>query len=342
MKTKYAKFTGKQTIQVFEKELSTSGDALIKVERCGVCGTDYHMWQEGEEYLDVIPGHEATGTIVQLPANYQGDLKVDDKVIIFPDIPCGACEVCRRGLRNICLPPGSMGTGCSITEPGAYATYMEYPAEYLYRLPETVTFEEGAFVEPASVVLRAVNHADIKVDHKVLISGAGLIGLLAAQLVKLAGADYICITDIEEDKLAYARKMGDVSEAINAGESGIEERLMEKSEGGFDCYIDCSGFGSAINVGIHTLKKGMQCVCIGLNFAKQEIDMFTCVLHEIQIKGSFGETELEFRGIIQLLKEKKLDVKKYISKTIDLDGLQAHFEDLKSNGNPYCKVIVSP
>lgn len=342
MKTKYAKYTGNNKIEVFEKNISVIKDILVKIEKCGVCGTDYHMWNEGEAYKNTIPGHEATGTIAALPNGYKGTLKINDRVALFPDIPCGDCEVCRKGLRNICLPPGSMGTGCSENEPGAYTEYMEYPEKYLFPLPKEVSFEEGSFVEPASVVLRAVNHADIKVGQKVLISGAGLIGLLAAQIVKLAGASYVCIMDIEDSKLTFAQKAGDVSETINSNDKNLVEKLLKKTDGGFDRYIDCSGAGSAINVGINSLKKGSKCVCIGLNFNLQEIDMFTCILHEVMIKGSFGESELEFCDIIELLKEKRLNVEKYISKTISLDNLQSHFDEINNVGNNYCKVIVSP
>lgn len=342
---KYAMLTGERTIEIKEKQNMPvdAGKARIRIKRCGICGTDFHMWKEGGAYQGLIPGHEATGVIEEIPSGYDGPLKEGDRVAVFPAEPCGDCELCRAGLRNLCLPPGSMGLGCGIHDPGAYSQYLDFPIRFLSKLPDTVTFSQGSLAEPASVALRAIHHADLAVGDAVLISGAGIIGLLCAQLAKLSGAAYIALLDINHERLQAAYDLGDVTEVFDVSAAkGIEERLRAASNGGFDCFIDCTGHESAMNLGIASLKKGKKMICVGINFEKQLLDHFQIILNELEVKGSFGQVEKDFDDCIKMIGAGFLDVDKYISKTIGFSELQAYFEQKDRQNGSDLKVLLDP
>ncbi|MDY3013039.1 MAG: alcohol dehydrogenase catalytic domain-containing protein [Clostridiales Family XIII bacterium] len=342
---KYAMITGARRIEIRKTEPmpAAAGKARIRIKRCGICGTDFHMWEDGETYKGLIPGHEAAGVIEEIPSGYDGPLKEGDRVAVFPAEPCGDCQLCRTGLRNLCLPPGSMGLGCGLHEPGAFSECLDFSIRFLSKLPDNVTYSQGSLAEPASVAYRAIQHADLNVGDGVLISGAGIIGLLCAQFAKLSGAAYIAVFDIEHERLKLAYDLGDVTESFDVSSNQHPEKtLWTASNGGFDCFIDCTGHQNAINLGISVLKKGKKMVCVGINFEKQLLDHVRIVQNELEVKGSFGQVEKDFDECIKMIGAGILDVDKYISKTIGFSELQSCFEQKDRQKGTDLKVLLDP
>ena len=178
-----------------EKPVSKNGSVVFKVESCGICGSDIHYWDIGQPE-GLIMGHEFAGTVID-PGS-RTDLKVGDKITGLPISPCGVCKACKSGNPQYCKLTWSKAVGLSLTNNGGYAEYSSCRADMVKKLPDNVSFDQAAMVEPSSVSLHAVNLANIKEGDKVLIIGAGIIGLMCAEFAKLNGAKYIAMLETNE------------------------------------------------------------------------------------------------------------------------------------------------
>ena len=189
---KCVKINDKRNLVVGEidKPVSTNGSVVFKVESCGICGSDIHYWDSGEP-VGLVMGHEFAGTVID--AGSRSDLKVGDRITGLPISPCGKCKACKSNNPQYCKLTWSKAVGLALTNPGAYAEYSSCRPDMVKKLPDNVTFDQAAMVEPSSVSLHAVNLAKMQKGDKVLIVGGGIIGLMCAEFAKLNGAKYIAI-----------------------------------------------------------------------------------------------------------------------------------------------------
>ncbi|KAA8679073.1 zinc-dependent alcohol dehydrogenase [Clostridium sp. HV4-5-A1G] len=342
---KYAVLAGNEKFEIKEGELRVKKNPIIKVTHVGVCGTDLSYWKDGENYKDVVIGHEYSG-IIEEPGTT--DLfKKGDRVVGYTqnvqNEPCGRCENCIRGDFDNCINRKVITwKGGEINHPGAYSQYTTWFPNSIYKLPDNVLNEEAALIEPFTVSLHAAILTEVKPGDKVIILGGGIIGLGVAEWVRIFGAAEITITEINTEKIEVIKKYKVADHVIKADVKDLNEQLWAASDGGYDIVFDCAGVASALNAGIKALKKEKKkkITCIALPHSDLLLNYRDIVLREIIMKGSKGHTPEEFKAVINAVENNRIKLKKYISKKIKFENLQQGFEELKERGGLETKAII--
>lgn len=338
---KCVKLTGVKNLNVAqENEIVSDGKKVIfKVDTCGICGSDIHYWDMGQPE-GLVMGHEFCGTVVD-PGS-RTDLKIGDRITGLPISPCGKCDACKSGNPQYCPETWTHAVGLSLDYPGAYAQMSSCHPDMVRKLPDNVSNEEACMVEPSAVSLHGIGLANINVGDKVAIIGGGIIGLMAAEFAKMAGATYIALLETNENRGKKALKFGCVDEYFNALDENLVPMLKEKTAGGFDKVIDCCGNSAAVSEAIMITKNGGTIVLVGVSMAPITIPTVVSVMGEITMKGSIAYTEFDFDRTIKLIADGKLNVKKYIDDIIPLEKAQEAFERLTSGTDDAIKIIFKP
>lgn len=330
---------GERQLSVIETEepKSDGEKVIISVTKVGICGSDIHLWEKGER-IGLIMGHEFSGRVVD-PGSCR-NVKVGDRVTVIPLNNCGECVNCKNGKINMCI--NGLAASPGITAPGAYAEYYAARPDMVRKLPDNVSNEEGAMIEPVAVALHAVRLAGVKPGDKVLVTGGGIIGLLCAMWARVAGASYIALTETNPLRRDYALKMGDVTEVFDAADKDLVKKLKEASKGGFDQALECAAVAPAVNTAIQAVKHGGKLILVGVNYSLVPISTLVAVLHELEMKGAIGYLPYEFDLCIELMSKKIINVERFISRTVGFEGVQEAFEKLISQNNPDVKVLIQP
>ena len=329
----------KLELSEMEKPVSKDGSVVFKVEAAGICGSDIHNWDNGAP-VGLVLGHEFSGTVVD-PGSRE-DLKVGDRITGLPISPCGVCESCKSGSPQYCFKTWSEAVGLALTNPGGYAEYSSCRPDFVKKLPDNVSFDEGCMVEPSAVSLHAINLADVKVGDRVLVVGGGIIGLMAAEFAKKDGASYVGLVEVNPKRGEKAKTYGFVDEYFDARDEKVVEKLMEVSLGGFDKVIECCGNSAAVSESIMAVKPGGTIVLVGVSTAPVTVPLVMSVMREVKMLGAIAYTELEFEDVIRLISEKVIDVEKYIDARVGLDKAQESFERLTSGNDDAIKIVFKP
>ncbi|MBO8138168.1 MAG: zinc-dependent alcohol dehydrogenase family protein [Desulfotomaculum sp.] len=308
-----------------------SGEVVVKVEACGVCGTDYHIL-EGDflSPYPLIPGHEFSGTVYEIGEGVEG-WNVGDRVAVDPSVYCGKCYYCLNNQGNMCQNWNAIG----VTMNGAFAEYVAVPAKNLYHLPENMSFQEGAYVEPLSCVVYAMRRLKIRFGDKVLIFGAGPMGLLLLQAVLKGGASEVAVVDLAEEKLAAAQKLG--AHKTFAGTAGLKEQYPL----GFDIVIDATGVPSVIEKMFEfagNKAKILQFGCAPKD-AKVSVSPFDIYNKDWEILGSMALL-FTFHPALNLLKNGVVTSGVLTTKEISLDEFPDYLSKPKDKND--LKVLVRP
>lgn len=338
---KCVKLAGVKKLEVGEIDVPVSkgGEVVLKVESCGICGSDIHYWDIGGPE-GLVMGHEFAGTVVD--PGVRSDLKVGDRVTGLPISPCGKCEPCKTGNPQYCAMTWSSAVGLALTNPGGYAQYTSCRSDLVRKLPDSISFDEAAMVEPSAVSLHAVNLANIKIGDRVLIIGAGIIGLMAAEFAKMNGASYIAMLETNPKRGRKAVGFGKVNEYFDATDQNIIPELKAKTNGGFDVVIECCGNGPAVSEAIMMTKPGGTVVLVGVSMGAVSVPIVAAVMGEMKLFGAIAYTEKEFDTCIELISNKKINVEKYIDAKVALKDVQKSFERLTSGKDAAVKIIINP
>ena len=348
MKNTYAMLSDDKKFDFVEEDFHVNGSPIVKVTNVGVCGTDMAWWKSGSQHKGIILGHEFSGVVTDPGISR---LSVGDRVTGYTQNVknefCGHCERCRAGDFEHCTNREvKTWKGGEINHPGAYSQYTTWFPGSFYVLPETVSNEEGALVEPMTVSLHAVLLTGIRPGDKVLVLGGGIIGCGAAEWARYFGAETVAITEIVPEKIEIIKKFQCADHVIKADAQDLFEQYEEISNGGFDVVIDCCGVGPAVNGALaHAFKKDVRArkcfTSIALTKADFPISYNDVVLKEITWKGSKGHFPSEFAMVLRLIGANRLNVKKYITKRIAFKDIQAGFEELlKEQGTPGKAMII--
>lgn len=329
----------KLSITEIETPKPDGENVIIKVSLAGICGTDIHNW-ELESSIGMIMGHEFVGTVYD-PGS-RTDLAMGDRVVGIPLNPCRACDPCKRNLPQLCMQTITFSPGCAVDAQGAYAEYIVIRPDLVRKIPDILTDEEATLIEPAAVALRAVRHSGIKIGDKVLIAGAGIIGVLCALFARRAGASYIAITETNSARREQALKFGYVDDVFDAKDDLLLGNLFEVSEPGFDVFLDCAGAAEAINTGIFALKSGGGIVgLVALSYEPVPLFLTAMAMKEPIIKPMLAYNE-EFDLCLDMFSKKLFEVKQFINRTVAMEEVQAVFVDLASGKSLNLKVLVNP
>lgn len=266
-------------------------EVLLKMGSVGICGSDVHYLEKGRiaDFIvnaPMIMGHEASGTVVKVGANVK-NLKIGDRVAIEPGVPCRFCSFCKEGKYNLC--PDVIFCATPPVH-GNLRRYYTHAADFCFKLPDHVSLDEAALLEPLSVGVHACSRAGVTLGSVVLVLGAGPIGLVTILTAKYMGAAKIICMDILESRLKVAKDCGaDYTLQVKPNDNYdtvaklIEEMLGEKP----NISIDCGGFESTVNIGLKATKNGGVFVLVGMGQDKITVPLVAAAAREVDIRGVF-------------------------------------------------------
>ncbi len=339
MKSVAIKEAKKFEIKEINEPINDGNKVLIDVKKCGICGSDLHYWVAGNP-VGLVMGHEYSGVVTD--PGPRSDLAVGDRVTALPISPCGHCEACLTGNPQYCLETWNHATGLSLDNPGALAPKTALRADMVMKLPDNVSFEEAAMVEPTSVGLHAVHLADIKVGDNVLVVGGGIIGLVSAMFAKAEGARFVGVSETNAGRGEKAVSLGVADRWFDAKDEHVTEKMHEVAPDGFDVVIECVGNGPAVTSSIMQAKVGGTVVLVGVSLDAISVPLTIAVMHELKLQGAIAYTKEEFASVIDLIASKQIEVLKFVDKTISLEEVQSAYEELTSGTSNTIKILVDP
>ena len=326
-------------VKEIAEPVSENGSVVVDVKKAGICGSDIHFWESGQP-VGLVMGHEYCGVVTDPGA--REDLKVGDRVTALPISPCGHCSACLTGNPQYCRETWTYATGLSLTNSGAFAPKLSVRSDMVFKVPDNVTDEEMAMVEPTAVGLHAIHLADIKVGAKVLVVGGGIIGLVSAMFAKKEGASYVAVSETNRARGEKSVQLGVADEWLDATDEKFLEKVLAKTGEGFDLVIDCSGNSAAVTSCFMSAKPGGTVVLVGVSLTPITIPTVVAVMSELTVKGAIAYTKEEFHTCIELIANKQIDVSKFVSKVVGLNQVQASFEELTSGQSDSIKILVDP
>jgi threonine 3-dehydrogenase len=302
-------------------------DLRIRIRKTAICGTDTHIfnwdaWSRATIRVPMVIGHEYVGEVVEVGQEV-GGFKVGDRVT--GHITCGYCRNCRAGRRHLCR--NTVGVG--VNRQGCFAEYLVIPAFNAYRLPDAVSDDLASIFDPFGNAVHTALSFDL-VAEDVLITGAGPIGIMAVAVARHCGARHVVITDVNEYRLALARRMG-ATLAINVNERSLESVMEELGmTEGFDVGLEMSGVPSAFRAMLETMNHGGRVAVLGIPPGEMSLDWSRIIFKGLTIKGIYGremfETWYRMSGLIQ----SGLDLDPVITHRLPLSRFQEGFETMAS------------
>ncbi len=333
-------------MEIMLEELPVPGPApdevLIQVMAVGVCGSDVHYYQHGRigPYVvekPIILGHECSGVIVAC-GDRVTQFSPGDRVAVEPGVTCGTCAYCKSGRYNLCPDVAFLATP---PIDGAFVQYIRHRADFVFPIPDSLSFEDAALVEPFSVGIHALQRAGFRPGMDVAVIGLGPVGLMAVVAAKLLGASRIAASDMEENRLEAARALG-ATHVFAASRPDIMAEIRGAAGDGVDVALETAGHESAVRTALGSLKRGGKLAVIGLPpepEARMNIP-FICD-NEIEIFGVFRYANTYPLGI-RLLAGGQIDLSPLITDRYTLDQTQQALEQALRNKSASLKVIVYP
>jgi L-iditol 2-dehydrogenase len=318
-------------------------EVLVQVKACGICGSDVHGMDgsTGRRIPPIIMGHEASGVIAAIGAQVS-DFKAGDRVTFDSTVYCGCCYFCRRGDINLCDNRRVLGVSCGdYRRDGAFAEYLAVPERILYRLPDNVSFEQAAMVEPCSIAVHAVARTPISLNDTALLVGSGMIGALVIQCLRAAGCGRIIAVDVEPAKLELAQKMG-ADVVLNAGHTDVLTEIKHRTNNrGADVAFEAVGTSAAVQTALDGIRKGGSLSLIGNLSPMIEFALQSAVTREITLYGSCGSRG-EYPACLEMIARGTLDVQALITAVAPLSEGPRWFERLYAKEKGLLKVMLQP
>lgn len=322
-------------------------EVLVKVVACGICGSDIgRVMVTGTYDFPTIPGHEFAGIVEGVGATVT-HLKPGDRVAVAPLMPCGTCIDCARGNYSLCEDYNFLGSRTN----GAFAQYIKAPAQNVLKVPDNVSLEVAATIEPAAIILHGIHKVDLSLGDAVVVVGCGALGYFALQFAKLSGAQPLIAIDVDEDKLQLAREIG-ADVCINPSKTDALAAIKEATKGlGGALVLEAAGNDVGRDLAILACAKQGKVVLYGtaygdVTLSKAAFDKV--VREEVEVIGSWNSYSVPFPGkewfdIMGLLAAGRLDVEPLITHRVELDDAPEIFQKLKDRSfGPYHKILFKP
>ncbi|XP_023209882.1 sorbitol dehydrogenase-like [Centruroides sculpturatus] len=317
-------------------------EVQIAIHSVGICGSDVHYWQNGKigDFIvnsPMILGHESSGTVVKVGEGVT-HLKLGDRVAIEPGVPCRHCEFCKTGRYNLCRDV----VFCA-TPPidGTLTRYYVHAADFCFELPDHVSLEEGALLEPLSVAVQACRRANVSIGKRVLIFGAGPIGLLNLLTAKAMGASETCIVDVVDSRLKFAKELGATYTVLSDTKDGITlaEKVKTTMNAEPDISIDCCGVELAISTSIYATKSGGIILLVGMGPDKVTVPLVNAAIREIDIRGIFRYANC-YPTALQLVATGAVNLKPLVTHRFKLEESLKAFETARNSASGAIKVVI--
>jgi len=318
-------------------------DVLVRVKASGICGSDVHGMDgsTGRRIPPLIMGHEAAGVIADVGSNVV-QYKPGRRVTFDSTVYCGTCFFCRRGDLNLCDRRRVLGVSCAdYRQHGTFAEYVAVPQHIIYPLPDKITFEQSAMVEPCSVAFHAVTITPLSLNDTAVVVGAGIIGLLVVQTLKTSGAGQIIAVDLEPERLALARQLG-ADEGLNPNEDDAVAAIKKMTDNrGADVAFDAVGLNASLKTALGSLRKGGVLTLIGNLKSEVELALQTVVTGEITLRGSCASRG-DYPACLDMIARGAVKVDPLISATAPLGDGARWFQRLYEKERGLIKVILVP
>jgi 2-desacetyl-2-hydroxyethyl bacteriochlorophyllide A dehydrogenase len=329
--------------QLFTREVDKPApgpdDLLVRVEACGVCGTDRHLFHgEFPSKPPVTLGHEFSGIIEAMGSQVSG-FAIGDRITGDPNIACGRCSHCVNGRVNLCRNLQAIG----ISRDGGFADYVIVPQKQAFLLPANLDPMFGAFCEPLACCLHGIDLAEIKAGSSVVVLGGGVIGLLTVQLARLAGASTVILSTRQASRRELAENLG-ATASVDPTSVDIVETTTGPSglvPGGVDVVLECAGVGETVQQATRLVRPGGTVVILGVmaQGEKIEIEPFDLLFREVKLVTSFLNP-FTHRRAADLIASGTIEVERLISRKVSLDDAPAVISNPPGRGE--VKVLVVP
>jgi L-iditol 2-dehydrogenase len=323
--------------------VAETGHVVVRVRACGICGSDVHGMDgsTGRRKPPIIMGHEATGTIVDVGASV-ARWKVGDRVTFDSTVYCGECAYCRAGRINLCERRRVLGVSCDdYARDGAFAELVSVPQHILYPIPDHVSFQHAAMIEPISIAVHAVSRVTLADDATVVVIGAGMIGLLVIQVLRAGGCRHIIAADISTERLALASRMGATATVCTGAGDVVREAKDHTNGRGADIAFEAVGGAATVQAAVESVRKGGAVVLIGNLAPEVPFPLQSVVTGELSVLGSCASCG-EYPECLELLAAGAIDVAPLISAVAPLREGPAWFDRLYRREPGLMKVILEP
>ncbi|MCI8984113.1 MAG: alcohol dehydrogenase catalytic domain-containing protein [Hungatella sp.] len=314
------------------------GEVLIKIMKIGVCGSDIHVYH-GEHPFTKYPvtqGHEVSGEIAAVGEGVEG-FAPGQKVTIQPQVVCGKCYPCRHGKYNLCEELKVMGFQTT----GVASRYFAVDASKVTALPENLSFDEGAMIEPLAVAVHGVRQAGDVNGLKIAVLGAGPIGILVAQTAKGMGAESVMITDVSDVRLAKAKECK-VDFCVNTKNKDFGEAMVENfGPDKADIIYDCAGNNITMGQAIKYARKGSTIILVAVFAGDAKVDLAVLNDHELDLNTTMMYRNEDYIEAIRLVNEKKVVLAPLISKHFAFQDYLKAYQYIDANRESTMKVIIN-
>lgn len=310
-----------------------SNEVTLATHTVGICGSDVKYWLQGKigHFVltkPMILGHETSAIVMEVGENVR-HLKAGDKVGVEVGLPCSQCALCRSGKYNLC---SEMAFAATPPYDGTLTRYFNHAADFCFKLPEAVSLEEGALLEPLAVAVHACQRAPIKIGDVVLVTGAGAVGLLCMLTAKAFGASKVLMTDVQEQRLSFARSIGaDATFNAKTAPSELASQIRKycasakKNGEGVDVALECSGAEPSISLAIQSAGVGSTIVCVGCQPDAMQVPLNLAMMQEVDIKGVFRYRNC-YPLALSLVEQGKINLRPLVSHRFRLEDAIDAFE----------------
>ena len=315
------------------------GEVLLKVLAVGICGSELHGFviHAPRRTPPLIMGHEFAGEVLAVGQGVKG-YRAGDVVAVNSTISCGTCEACVDGDPHVCRTAEVFGT----KRPGAFAEQVAVPVSTLLPMPENVTAVQASLMEPLGNGVHAWSMVRRRFPETVVIFGAGAIGLFALQVAKAAGAGRLAVVDVSPARLAVARRLG-AERTFNARSDDVLAGIGDFTRGrGADVAIDAVGAANTRDLAVKAIRKGCECVWLGLHDDATTVGGLDIVLGEKAIYGSFAVRPRDLRAALDLLGAGKITLEPWVRTFLLTDGAQVFMQLVSAPPDDYIKAVLLP
>jgi len=332
-------------LEIADLETPTPGpdQILVRVAACGICGSDVHGYDgsSGRRIPPIVMGHEAAGTVTALGATVTQFSK-GDRVTFDSTVSCGTCDYCLRQETNLCDHRRVLGVSCAdYSCAGAFAEYVVVPQHIVHHLPDSLSFSEAAMLEAVSVALHAVSLSPIRSGQTALVLGAGMIGLLTMQVLRVAGCSRVFVADIDPSRLKLATELG-ASASLGATGPELTSHISDLTDGrGVDVALEAVGIDETVRTAVDCIRKGGAITLVGNISPEVTLPLQKVVTRQLRLQGSCASAG-EYPQAIHLVASGRIRVKPLITAVAPLADGPRWFERLYSREPNLMKVVLTP